>query len=202
MGPPGVPSHFGGPRGNGPRFDSGHGGPGHIGHGEHDDHSDRDDHSDHVGHDHAAGDHLAHDHVGGRGNHGGYGGPGHGHHGRRDGSLGRAARFRMLDALEAAERDGRTLTISMIGEAIGVDQPRASRLVQEASDAGLVRRSPDPADARRSIVQLTEAGRKQISEVRTIRRSAVEDALASFTADEARTFALLFDRFVKAWPRE
>ena len=80
--------------------------------------------------------------------------------GRHDRSLGRAARFRMLDALEAAERDGRALTISMIGEAIGVDQPRASRLVQEASDAGLVRRTADPADARRSIIELTAAGRK------------------------------------------
>jgi DNA-binding MarR family transcriptional regulator len=118
------------------------------------------------------------------------------------GADGRAARFRMLDALEAAERDGRALTISMIGEAIGVDQPRASRLVQEASDAGLVRRTADPADARRSIIELTAAGKAQIVEVRSARRSAVEDALAGFTPDEAHTFAMLFNRFVGAWPRE
>ncbi len=108
----------------------------------------------------------------------------------------------MLDALEAAERDGRALTISMIGEAIGVDQPRASRLVQEASDAGLVRRTADPSDARRSIIELTAAGRAQIADVRSARRSAVEDALAGFTAEEAHTFAQLFSKFVGAWPRE
>ena len=135
---------------------------------------------------------------------GGPGFPGHGgaHRGRRDGSLGRAARYRMLEALEAAERAGRSLTISMIGEAIGVDQPRASRLVQEASESGLVRRTTDPSDARRSIVELTAAGRTQISDVRSARRSAVEDALAAFTPDEAHAFAELFTRFVTAWPRE
>ena len=131
-----------------------------------------------------------------------FGGPAHEHRGRHDRSLGRAARFRMLDALEAAERDGRSLTISMIGEAIGVDQPRASRLVQEASDAGLVRRTVDPSDARRSIIELTAAGRAQIADVRSARRSAVEDALAGFTAEELHTFAQLFVKFVGAWPRE
>ncbi len=146
---------------------------------------------------------IVHHHGGGpRGPGPQFGGPAHEHRGRHDRSLGRAARFRMLDALEAAERDGRALTISMIGEAIGVDQPRASRLVQEASDAGLVRRTADPADARRSIIELTAAGRAQIADVRSARRSAVEDALAGFTADELHTFAQLFVKFVGAWPRE
>lgn len=146
---------------------------------------------------------ISHHHGGGpRGPGPRFGGAAHEHRGRHDGSLGRAARFRMLDALEAAERDGRALTISMIGEAIGVDQPRASRLVQEASDAGLVRRTADPADARRSIIELTTAGRAQIADVRSARRSAVEDALAGFTPDEVHTFAQLFIKFVGAWPRE
>ncbi|WP_431278613.1 MarR family winged helix-turn-helix transcriptional regulator [Leifsonia poae] len=122
--------------------------------------------------------------------------------GRPDGSLGRAARFRMLDALEAAERAGTNLSISALAEAVGVDQPRASRLVQEGVERGLVRRIQDPTDARRSLIQLTTAGRTQITEVRSHRRSAVEEAIASFTPDEARTFATLFDRFVRAWPRD
>lgn len=125
-----------------------------------------------------------------------------GRRGRPDGSLGRAARFRMLDVLEAAEREGATYSISTLAPAIGVDQPRASRLVQEAVDRGLVSRVTDPADARRTLIQLTAAGRKQISEVRNHRRSAVEQALEAFTPEEARTFADLFARFVRAWPRD
>ena len=128
--------------------------------------------------------------------------PGPGRRGRPDGSLGRAARFRMLDVLEAAEREGTTYSISTLAPAIGVDQPRASRLVQEAVDRGLVSRVTDPADARRTLIQLTAAGRKQISEVRTHRRSAVEQALGAFTPEEAKTFAELFARFVRAWPRD
>lgn len=127
---------------------------------------------------------------------------GPGRRGRPDGSLGRAARFRMLDVLETAERDGTTYSISTLAPAIGVDQPRASRLVQEAVDRGLVSRVTDPMDARRTLIQLTAAGRKQIAEVRTHRRSGVEQALATFTPEEARTFADLFARFVHAWPRD
>lgn len=126
--------------------------------------------------------------------------PGPGRRGR-DGSLGRIARVRMLEALEAADTEGRSLSVSGVAAAIGVDQPRASRLVQEGVERGLVRRVPDPADARRALIQLTTAGRSQLEELRTHRRSAVETALAAFTPEEARTFAELFDRFVRAWPR-
>ena len=107
----------------------------------------------------------------------------------------------MLEALEAAETDGRNLSVSGVAAAIGVDQPRASRLVQEGVERGLVRRVPDPSDARRALIQLTTAGRAQLTELRSHRRSAVEAALSAFTPEEARTFAELFDRFVRAWPR-
>ncbi|GAA2049702.1 MarR family winged helix-turn-helix transcriptional regulator [Leifsonia soli] len=126
--------------------------------------------------------------------------PGPGRRGR-DGSLGRIARVRMLEALEAAEADDRNLSVSGVAAAIGVDQPRASRLVQEGVERGLVRRVPDPSDARRALIQLTSSGRAQLSELRSHRRSAVEAALSAFTPEEARTFAELFDRFVRAWPR-
>ncbi|WP_249776561.1 MarR family winged helix-turn-helix transcriptional regulator [Leifsonia sp. C5G2] len=119
----------------------------------------------------------------------------------RDGSLGRIARVRMLEALEAADAEGSSLSVSGVAAAIGVDQPRASRLVQEGVERGLVRRVPDPSDARRALIQLTASGREQLTELRTHRRSAVETALAGFTPEEARTFAELFDRFVRAWPR-
>jgi DNA-binding MarR family transcriptional regulator len=140
----------------------------------------------------------------GSGGSGGHGGPGArgGRRGRRDGSLGRAARFRMLDALQTASKTGSNLSISALAEAVGVDQPRASRLVQEGVERGLVRRIQDPSDARRTLIELTTAGRKLITEVRYHRRSAVEEAIASFTPEEAQTFATLFDRFVRAWPRD
>jgi DNA-binding MarR family transcriptional regulator len=177
-------------------------GEGELGHGH--------DHGHEAGHD--AGHEVGHGHDPSQGGPfggppwggGGRGGPG-GHGGRRgrpDGSLGRAARFRMLDALQAAAKAGSSLSISALAVAVGVEQPRASRLVQEAVERGLVRRVQDPSDARRALIELTAAGRKVITEVRDHRRSAVEEAIASFTPDEAQTFAALFDRFVRAWPRD
>jgi DNA-binding MarR family transcriptional regulator len=130
------------------------------------------------------------------GRHGRHGGPKHGIHGP-DRSLGGAARFRMLDALESGAR-----TVSELADATGVDQPRASRLVADAAERGLLRRGVDPLDARRAVIELTPAGRAHLADAHQNRREAVGSALAGFSPDETREFAVLLDRFVAAWPRE
>ncbi|MGK9149245.1 MarR family transcriptional regulator [Plantibacter flavus] len=126
-------------------------------------------------------------------------GPGGGRH-PREAAIAQAARFRMLDALarpEVAEGMG----ISALAEAIGVDQPRASRLVAEATKRGEVARAVDPNDGRRSVVQLTASGRSVLQEAHRGRRDAVTTALADFSEEEAAQFAAYLTRFVAAWPR-
>ena len=124
-----------------------------------------------------------------------------GHHGHgHDGSLGGAARFRLLDVLVRADPSQR-MGISEIAEAIHVDQPRASRLVNEAAERGLVTRRADERDARRSVVELSEAGRALLESANATRRSAVTTALAGFTPEEIETFSRLLSRFVQDWPR-
>lgn len=86
--------------------------------------------------------------------------------------------------------------ISEIAEAIGVDQPRASRLVNDAMERGLVTRRADERDARRSVVELTDAGREALEATRATRRNAVAEAVAAFTSEETVTFANLLTRFV------
>ncbi|MEF3403169.1 MarR family winged helix-turn-helix transcriptional regulator [Agromyces sp. CCNWLW203] len=153
----------------------------------------------HGGHGHAhdasAHEHDEHSHEHGherRGGRGGRGGPGR--H-----ALAHAARFRLLDALEGAERPP---SVSELADAIGVDQPRASRLVQAAVEAGHVRREADPSDARRSALVLTASGRKLLESARDTRRDAVETALAGFTPEETAEFARLLSRFIADWPRD
>ena len=127
-----------------------------------------------------------------------------GEHGHRPGGgdrVGGAARFRLLDALIAAEAADQRVGISEVAVAIGVDQPRASRLINEAVDRGLVTRTADEKDARRSVVRISEAGRAMLDSARTHRRSAVTDAMAAFTPEEQATFADLLSRFVAAWHR-
>jgi DNA-binding MarR family transcriptional regulator len=86
--------------------------------------------------------------------------------------------------------------ISEIADAIGVDQPRASRLVNEAVERGLVTRRADERDARRSVVELSAAGRALLHSAHVNRRTAVTDALAGFSAEEVATFSALLSRFV------
>lgn len=110
-----------------------------------------------------------------------------------------SARFRYLDALEDTE-NGRA--ISDIGEAIGVDRPRASRLTAELLTAGLIERQPHPDDSRYVLVHLTAEGTALVNEMHGARRDAVTHALAGFTPQESHTFAELLNRFVAAWQRK
>ncbi|WP_394553548.1 MarR family winged helix-turn-helix transcriptional regulator [Agromyces sp. MMS24-JH15] len=92
-------------------------------------------------------------------------------------------------------------SVSDLAAHVGVDQPRASRLVQAAVEAGQVRREADPRDARRSILVLTDAGRAALVAMLGRRRSAIDAALAGFTADERAEFARLLAKFVEGWSR-
>lgn len=118
-----------------------------------------------------------------------------GHRGPHDRTMGGAARFRLLAAL----RDREGMSVSEIAESIGVDQPRASRLVNDSAERGLVTRRADDRDARRSVVELTEAGRAVLTTANTTRRTAVTDAIAGFTPSETEVFAALLTRFVAGW---
>lgn len=103
------------------------------------------------------------------------------------------ARYRLLSTLD---RLGDGASVNELATAIGVDQPRASRVVADCVERGLVSRTTDPTDARRSIIALTEAGRAVLEERRRERRATVERALDGFTADERAQFAALLARFV------
>ncbi len=113
--------------------------------------------------------------------------------------FGGPARLRLLEALVAASGP---LSVSEVGEAIGVDQPRASRLVQQAVELGLVRREADPADARRTRIALTDQGRTIVTGFRGERRDAIDAALADFSEADRDELARLLTKLAEAWPRD
>lgn len=129
----------------------------------------------------------------------GRGGPHHGPHGvwHAGPRFGGPARLRMLEALAAASDP---LSVGEIAEAVGVDQPRASRLVQQSVELGLVRREADPADARRTRIALTDEGRALVRGFRDDRRDAVTRALDGFTDAERTELARLLTKLADAWP--
>ncbi len=115
------------------------------------------------------------------------------------GRFGGIARMRLLEALAAANGP---LAVSDIATAVGVDQPRASRLVQQSVELGLVRREADPDDARRTLVALTDDGKRLGRGMRGQRRDMISTALEALTAAERAEFVRLLTKFSAAWPQD
>lgn len=65
-----------------------------------------------------------------------------------------------------------------------VAAPTMTRMVGALADAGLVGRSPDPSDARGSLVELAPAGAAALQAVRRERTSRLVERLARLTPDQ------------------
>ncbi|WP_427887209.1 MarR family winged helix-turn-helix transcriptional regulator [Kribbella sp. GL6] len=105
----------------------------------------------------------------------------------------------VLDAIEAAAPT--PLGVNAIATALGVDQPRASKLVAAAVKAGLIRREADQADGRRTNLVLTPAGQAQLDAAHTHRRTHFAAAMHDWTPTDQQTFATLLTRFMTALDR-
>jgi DNA-binding MarR family transcriptional regulator len=105
----------------------------------------------------------------------------------------------VLDAIEAADPD--SLGVNGVAAALGVDQPRASKLVAAAVSAGLVRREADQQDGRRTNLVLTALGREQLETVHAYRRERFANAMDDWSGAERETFADLLTRFVTGLDR-
>ena len=103
--------------------------------------------------------------------------------------------FEVLDALEELGRPG---TVGEVGSALGVDQPRASRLVARAVDQGLVARQADQRDGRRTLLALTERGVSHLAAAHRVRREAFAGAMAGWPAADRAAFARLLTSFTAA----
>ncbi|MFD6254436.1 MarR family winged helix-turn-helix transcriptional regulator [Nocardia sp. NPDC060256] len=104
------------------------------------------------------------------------------------------ALHQVLDAVAATESP----TVSTLAPTLGVDQPRASRLVAQAVSHGLLERVADQQDGRRAVLRLTNNGQQAITAASTGRRTAMAAAMSDWTATERSEFARLLQRFVDA----
>jgi DNA-binding MarR family transcriptional regulator len=122
-----------------------------------------------------------------------------GHHGGVPGR-GRAGGPALLRLLATLAASGDPLGVSEIAARVGVDQPRASRLVAQGVELGLLRREADAADARKIRIVLTDDGVAMVRRVRGERCAAVREALAGFDDAEREQLASLLGRLAAAWP--
>jgi DNA-binding MarR family transcriptional regulator len=106
------------------------------------------------------------------------------------------ALFDVVDAVEEGEQQHRDVTVTDVAAALDVAQPRASKLVANAVEAGLIRREADQRDGRRGLLLRTVAGRELSERVHASRRGRFARATADWSAAERATFAQLLGRFV------
>ncbi|MFJ1765625.1 MarR family winged helix-turn-helix transcriptional regulator [Amycolatopsis sp. NPDC088138] len=75
------------------------------------------------------------------------------------------------------------LSITALAERMGVTQQAASKAVADLERRNLVRREPDPDDARTKLLHLTEHARDAVEATRTLRQGLQEELLAEYGAD-------------------
>lgn len=105
----------------------------------------------------------------------------------------------VVDALaEAEDRRLGPVSIGALATLVGAEQSRASRMATAAVRAGLARRRAAQDDGRRSLLTLTDAGRRAVTVARETRARVFAAALTDFSEAERAAFADLLDRFVSA----
>lgn len=105
----------------------------------------------------------------------------------------------VADAVEQHAAAAIPCTVSSIAAALGVDQPRASRLVARAVSDGLVVRTADQSDARRTLLALTRTGTEHLARVHRFRQTLFAEAMSDWSPRQITTFARLLTRFVDSY---
>lgn len=102
--------------------------------------------------------------------------------------------FAIAGPTEPGEVQGETM-VATVAERVNIDPSRASRLVSDMVDHGYARRAVSQADARRTIIELTERGRTVVEAVRAYKFMVMGDFLGEWSAEDLAAFVPLLKRF-------
>ena len=91
------------------------------------------------------------------------------------------------------------LSLSELAEAVRVDAPYATLIVDNLEERGLVERRPDPADRRRKLVALTPEGKEAAQRALRIKREP-PPGFANLSAAELDTLEELMRRVTSGRP--
>ncbi|NYE37883.1 DNA-binding MarR family transcriptional regulator [Nocardioides cavernae] len=90
-------------------------------------------------------------------------------------------------ALRVVAAGGDGMRPSTLAEVLRIAPRSATEVVDALEDRGWVRRSPDPADRRATLLTLTDEGRGLVARVDVARREASQRALAVLSPAQRRT---------------
>jgi len=109
--------------------------------------------------------------------------------------------LRVLRAVERRALGGRAASISDVADDLAVEHSTASRTVSTVVAAGLLTKSPAADDQRRSLLVLTDVGRKTLAQVTARRRDMVTAVVADWPDEQVDTLVTLLDRLADDFER-
>lgn len=99
------------------------------------------------------------------------------------------AQARLLSTIE----DRGEARISDLAYLDHCSQPTMTTQVRRLEDAGLVARTPDPADARAVLIRITDSGRKTLEQARADRAAVINPRLERLQPEDRQTLAAAVD---------
>lgn len=91
-------------------------------------------------------------------------------------------------------RNGAQMSQKELAKFAKIEQPSMAQMLARMERDGLIRRTPDPADGRSSLVSLTEAAIAKLPAARLALDEGQEAVLAGFTDGEVQTLLQLMRR--------
>ncbi len=91
-------------------------------------------------------------------------------------------------------RNGAQMSQKDLAKFAKIEQPSMAQMLARMERDGLIRRTPDPADGRSSLVSLTEAAVAKLPAARQALEEGREQVLSGFSADEIQTLVELMRR--------
>lgn len=87
---------------------------------------------------------------------------------------------------------------SVLVELFDIDKGAISRQVGHLLDLGLLAKDPDPADARASLISLTDEARRRMADIAEHRHKLLDENLADWSTDELEGFVAELGRYNRA----
>jgi DNA-binding MarR family transcriptional regulator len=106
--------------------------------------------------------------------------------------LGARADFAVLAALE----EYGPLSQAEIGRRLGLDRNDVNGILNRLGKSHLADRQPDPADRRRNVITLTDAGRRHLDELQQHADQVQDELLAALNATERRQLHALLAKLL------
>jgi DNA-binding MarR family transcriptional regulator len=88
-------------------------------------------------------------------------------------------------------------TVSELAKRLHMTQAHASLVVRHLGDAGVVDRTPDPADRRRTIVSLSDVAAPAVAELHRKNSDPLRRFLSDISDDDADQFISLLERLIE-----